>query len=416
MTMRVRLTLLMVGLAMMGLASCDHYVCGTGAEFGASSCTGTTSTGTGSATALVYAVDTAGTLDSYTLNATAATLAATPSYTPPTVPASDGGKGMVVAQGTYLYVGYGDTEQLYAYTIGSTGTLTAVTGSPYSAPFMGNVGGGFGTESMITNPAGTLLFIADLLDEEVWVFQIGTGGALTAATGSPFFVGFGAVNMATDGAGNYLYVTASLSNHTGTEIGAYQIGTGGALMAVTGSPFQYPMFQVAGEPSGKFLIGTTGRNLEINTEDDDNLYVFNITQSSGTTPGSLSAPVAYPTTYSPFSIATQSNTGGNLVYSFSINDTDTAFNSVEGYSIDSSTGALTAVTGSPFASTTAALGSWGQFDQTGAYLFVYSNVDDAGTFTYSLGVNDVASGGALTEPIPAATLATSGFWVATDAP
>ena len=40
MTMRVRAGLmLMAALAMMGLASCGHYICSEGANFGASTCT-----------------------------------------------------------------------------------------------------------------------------------------------------------------------------------------------------------------------------------------------------------------------------------------------------------------------------------------------------------------------------------------
>jgi hypothetical protein len=109
----------------------------------------------------------------------------------------------------------------------------------------------------------------------------------------------------------------------------------------------------------------------------------------------------------------QSNTGGSLLYSFSFNDTATGFNGVEGYEI-SSTGALTAVAGSPFSNV--AEGTWGQFDQSGAYLFVWGTFFDEGSNAQvtQLGPNDVGSGGLLTEPIPLLTLPNSGFWVVTD--
>jgi hypothetical protein len=130
-------------------------------------------------------------------------------------------------------------------------------------------------------------------------------------------------------------------------------------------------------------------------------------------------PVAgspFTTTYSPFAIAVQPNSGGNLVYSFSINATDTGFNPIEGYQLSSSTGALTALSGSPFSNLSD--GSWAQFDQSGQFLFPHSVVVDenTGVATTTLGVLDVGSGGILTQPISPVTLANEGFWVVTDAP
>jgi hypothetical protein len=171
------------------------------------------------------------------------------------------------------------------------------------------------------------------------------------------------------------------------------------------------MWQVQGEPTGKYLIGTTGRNADINGADDDNLYVYAISSTGAITPVSGSP---FATQFSPYNIAVQPNSTGNLVYSFSINDTLTGFNGIEGYSIDSTSGALSAVSGSPFTGGT--LGSWGQFDQSGAFLFVYSAVDDNGTFAYTLSPFDVASTGTLTDPISGTSLIDSGFWVVTDPP
>ena len=129
--------------------------------------------------------------------------------------------------------------------------------------------------------------------------------------------------------------------------------------------------------------------------------------------GAIAQVDKVPTQYSPFSIAVQPNTGGNLVYSFSFNDTDTSFNPTEGYSISSS-GTLTRDSGSPFSNI--AEGSWGQFDQSGAFLFDWSSyvVQGTGTVTTQLAPFSVGSGGALTQPIPTLTLATPGFWVVTD--
>jgi hypothetical protein len=174
------------------------------------------------------------------------------------------------------------------------------------------------------------------------------------------------------------------------------------------------MWQVNGEPTGQYLIGTSGNSVVQSGVDDDHLYVFSISQS-GANAGAI-APVTgspFATQYSPFGIAVQSNSNGNLVYSFSFNDAASAFNPIEGYAI-SSTGTLTADTNSPFSGV--AEGSWGQFDQSGAFLFVYSSYinESTGDVVTQLGPIDVGTGGALTQPISTLSLATPGFWVVTD--
>jgi hypothetical protein len=422
--------MLVAGLAVMGLASCGHYICGAG--FGSSTCT---SSGggpggggtTGSATAaFVFVADatgtgTTGTIDGYTLNTTASTLAATPSYTAPATPLNDAGVGLVVAQEKYLYTGYASTESIYAWSIAVDGDLTAI-GNPTAAPFMSLVPVGFGTQGIITNPAGTLLFFSTL-GGQVYIYQIGTGGVLTEVTGSPFTVAFGG-NLATDGLGDYLYITDT-SGHTGSGIAAYVIGTTCAtagstctLTPVSGSPFMgasYAMWQVQGEPTGKYLIGTTGQSIAETGGDNDFLYVFSI--GTGANAGALTQLGSVATGLnSPLEIAVQSNAGGNLVYSFGVESSDLGFNPVDGFSL-SSTGTLTQLSTSPFSN--AAVGDQGQFDQSGAFLFVYGTIlnQSTGTYTSQIGAFDVGTGssaGTLTEPTSTLTLTNGGYFVVTD--
>lgn len=431
---RVLLSLLAL-LTTLVLANCGgSYGCNV--TFGSSTCTpsgsgisgggGTGGTGGGGGggskpTAFAYAADQGGTIDGYALNTTAATFAAISGYTAPLVPTNDGGVGMVIAQEQYLYVGFGATNQIYGWTIGSSGSLTAISGSPFSATFLNQFVGGVGQANMIVNPAGTLLFVSDASLDEIYVFQIGSAGVLTAVTGSPFAcpTGFGTpMNLATDGKGNYLYVVdGDFTTHQGAQIAAFTIGTGnslGVLTPVTGSPFAYQMWQLQGDPTGQFLIGTSGSSAYYTgVTDNANLYVFSITQS-GSNAGAITLLTTQPTAYSPFSIAMQSNTGGNLVYSFGFNDAGTAFNPIEGYTL-STTGGLTAVTNSPFSLPTAE-GTWGQFDQTGSYLFIYASYFDATTNTQvtQIAPLTVGTGGALSQAISPASLKTPGFWTVTD--
>jgi 6-phosphogluconolactonase len=406
MTMRVRAVLtLMTALAMMGLAGCGHYTCSAG--FGASTCTtGTTPPPGGSATAaFVFAVDPAGTIDGLTLNTSAETFAATPSYTSPTnLPQNTSGQGMVVAQGKYLYALYGGTGQIFGFTISTTGGLTPIANSPFSASYLlGSTIGG--TQAMITNPAGTLLFVLAQTQGAVYVYQIQSDGELALA-GSPVFPGFEPENMATDGLGNFLYVT-EIGTQVVPELAGYSINsTTGALTAVSGSPFSFGSFgmeQVEGEPSGLYLIGTTS-----SVVNDPHLYVFNIAQSGTANAGAVTlsgSPFTTPTGSSPVAIAVQPSAGGNLVYSFSVDISGTSYNPIEGYVLSTS-GTLTPVSGSPFTSLSSS-GGWGQFDQSGAFLFVYDST--SGVLTPF----DVGAGGVLTQPI-ATGAGISGFWSVTD--
>ncbi len=410
-------------LPTMWLAGCGHYTCKAG--FGDTTCgTGgsgglSQSGGTTSASAFVYAVDqgatgaTTGTIDGYALITATTSFAPITSYTPPDVPANQGGVGMVVAQGKYLYAGFAGTEQLFAWTISSSGSLTTISGSPYTAAFLNGFIGSVGQDNMITDPTGTYLFISDAITSQIYAYQVGSGGVLTTATGSPLSLptGFTPMNLGTDGLGKYLYVVdGNSSTHTGSRVAAYSIGSGGGLTAVVGSPFGFPMWQVKGEPSGKFMIGTSGKTVVSAGVDDNNLYVFSI----GTT-GTLTQAVQQSTVYAPFSIAVQQNSGGSQVYSFGLNDTDTAFNPVEGYTINGG-GTLVADTGSPF--TGVGTGSWGQLDQSGSLLFVYGSYFDQSTnqITTQIAPISVGSAGVLTQPAGTLTIATPGFWAVTDAP
>jgi 6-phosphogluconolactonase len=425
---------LLAATAALGLTNCGKYNCNSddGFSFSGSTCTtgspssisssGSGSSGSSSASAFVFAIDSDassgtsnGAIAGYSIDGSSATSGPISGFTAPSVPANDGGVGMVIAQKQFLYAGFGTAEQIYGWTIdSSSGALTAISGSPYAASFLNAFGGQAAQDVMITNPAGNLIFIALPLRDEIYAYSIGSGGALTPVAGTPFAVPFGPINLAIDGTGKYLYaVDGNFATHTGTEIEAYSIGSSGALTPVTGSPFVYPMWQLAGEPTGKFLIGTSGNSAASGYSgvDDDNLYVFSISSTGAIAPVSGSP---FKTVYSPFSIAVSQNSGGNLIYSFSFNDSATAFNAVEGYQI-SSTGTLSADAGSPFTGLGVdAGGSWGQFDQSGSLLMSYAvYVNDTNETVTQISPLSVA-GGALTQTLSALDLTTPGFWAVTD--
>lgn len=420
MTMRVRATLMLIAaVAMMALASCDHYNCSSGADLG-SGCTasapGLGSGGTSSAaTAFAYNIVQTGTLNGISFSSTGSTLANISGFTAPTVPTSDPSSELVIAQKQYLYGIFPDTQLLYAWTIdASTGDLMPVTNSPFSVAGLGGMilnDTGVNLTGVVVNPTGTLLFIADAGNGEILPYQIGTGGALTAG---PTISTVGAVqpwNLAIDGLGKYLYVTEGIEGNGG-HVAAYSINQSTGALTLVASALPYNIWELQGEPTGQYMIGISGNSLALTGIADPNIYVFSI-QQSGTTAGTLTevagSPFATTSGNSPANIAVQpSSSNGSYVYSFSVSSS--GYNPIEGYALNTTSGALTAVTGSPFTGLTPS--PWGQFDQSGDYLFIYSNLDDTAP---ELGVLNFTSGtGALTESATTLQLATGGYFAVTD--
>jgi hypothetical protein len=423
MTMKLRILLILtLALSQLFWSSCGHYSCTD--TFSANNCStggggGGIGTGGGgggggssAASAFAFAIDqTLGSIDGYTLTAGTGTFQATTGYVGPTIPTGDPGVGVVVVQKKFLYAVFGPENLIYGWSISSSGTLSTLSGFPVSVPLSGTIPiANYHQVSVITNPAGTLLFIAQALLNQILVFQVSSTGSLTE--GPPVSTGADSpINLGMDGVGDYLYVTEdpNLSTHTATKTAAYVVGATGTLTAVPGSPFAFPMWQVQGDLSGQYLIGISGNSTAISGVDDDHIYVFAITQT-GASAGAITAVGSpFATTYSPFNLAV--NPVGEFAYTFSLNPSDTGNNPTEAFALNQGTGALSVVPGSPFSNLYA--GGNGQFEQSGAYLFSHSGDLSLAT-SVQLGALVTSSTGALTQPFSNVLLSTSGYWAVTD--
>jgi len=165
------------------------------------------------------------------------------------------------------------TPAAYVFAINSDGTLTAggsvplSTGSPYRLVIAPNnslayVSLGTGGVAILTfnattgvltntnqilkpkqalgadqgltvNPTSTYLYVAETGVNGVRVLSIGTNGALTELTGSPYSTGTGPSAVFIDSTGSYLYVT----NRAANSVSAFLASSSGALTAISGSPF-----------------------------------------------------------------------------------------------------------------------------------------------------------------------------------
>jgi 6-phosphogluconolactonase (cycloisomerase 2 family) len=189
--------------------------------------------------------------------------------------------------GKFLYTA--NDNQITGYAIASNGALTPVPGSPVTArspinnPDKGPTGLGIAVD-----PQAHFVFAPDFQSNNIWVYSIGSDGSLTPVSGSPFALG-GLGGVATvDPTGRFLYVTG------GPTVGAFKIGSDGSLTPVAGSPFDNgpfraggaPVFQAITDPQGKFLLLADTENSEIT--------VFSIDQSTGALTNVSGSPFKVP--------------------------------------------------------------------------------------------------------------------------
>ena len=167
----------------------------------------------------------------------------------------------------YVALGTGGTDILTFAS--STGALTKT--SLILKPKQ-NLGA---DQALAVDPGSKFLFVAETGVNGVRVLSIGTNGALTEATGSPYATGSAVTSVLVDSTGSYVYVANSGSNN----ISAFLLSATGALTAISGSPF---------------TTGTSPASLAEDTSDafiavacsggSPDMQVFTI---STTTPGAL---------------------------------------------------------------------------------------------------------------------------------
>jgi 6-phosphogluconolactonase (cycloisomerase 2 family) len=125
----------------------------------------------------------------------------------------------------------GVSSSITAYTVSTTGKLSAISGSPYTLSSL--------PTAMAITPGNTFLYVA--YAEGILGYSIGTNGVLTALNSGAAVstAQLLPLSMQVDSTGTYLLAASEDLSTTLPEIGVYQIDTAtGALTAVTGSPLE----------------------------------------------------------------------------------------------------------------------------------------------------------------------------------
>ncbi len=154
-------------------------------------------------------------------------------YWPLNLPSSIGNPADVIVptavtfSGSYLYVAAYDATTatkagyIFAYTVGSTGALAPVTGSPFAAGRQPSSLSAFATSTGST-VTPLYLYAADATANKVLGYSISATGALTALSGSPYAAGNAPSAIVADPNYNFVYV----ANSTDDNVTAYSASSG----------------------------------------------------------------------------------------------------------------------------------------------------------------------------------------------
>ena len=138
---------------------------------------------------------------------------------------------------------------VFGYAVGSCGALTAATNSPYQA--------GVKPSALVADPTNRFVYVTDYASSQMIGYSILDGSTLSFLTNGPYKTGNEPSAIVIDPRGKFLYLTNQLDN----TVGAYSIdlptGTPTITVNVTGSPLDstdtQPVAIVVDPALGRFV-------------------------------------------------------------------------------------------------------------------------------------------------------------------
>jgi 6-phosphogluconolactonase len=253
------------------------------------------------------------------------------------------------AAGTYLYVLTGTTTAtLTEYSLSSSGTIGSAVATetlsipgytgdltvPTAVTVLPNNNAVYATvyDKSAYNPGGTATSNAN----PGWVFgfAVGSGGALTPTSGSPYQAGVKPSALTADPTDRFVYVTDYASN----ELIGYTIQSGNVLNYLVNGPFK-----TGNEPSS-IVVDPRGIYIYLSNALDSTVSAYSIALPSGT-PSAIvntTSSTIYATDTQPDSIVVEP-AEGRYVYTANY-----LGNTISGFRLNPNTGALTATEATPY--------------------------------------------------------------------
>ena len=169
----------------------------------------------------------------------------------------------------FLYVSNGAAGNISAFAIGTGGALTELSGSPFS------LGAGATAAGLAIDPKGQFLYAADSANNKIASFNV-AGGPL--ATVGSFPAGTKPVAVAVDSTSTFVYSANQGSN----DVSAFKAASG-ALTQVAGSPYLVQPTGSIGTPQPIFLtVDVSNTFLYVANFGSSSISAFGIKSSDGT--------------------------------------------------------------------------------------------------------------------------------------
>jgi 6-phosphogluconolactonase len=173
----------------------------------------------------------------------------------------------------------------------------------------------------------------------IFGFQVGSGGVLTALPGSPYAAGTQPSGIAGDSTGSYLYVTdVAGADVLGYSIASSSAANPGALTTLSGSPFP------AGNQPSAIVVDPAYPYAYVVNAEDATIQAYSIANGELTNLGGSSTPVSYGTGSQPVAVGIDPSTER---FVFTANFLS---NTVSGFELNPTGGNLVESQFSPFAS------------------------------------------------------------------
>jgi len=177
---------------------------------------------------------------------------------------------------------------LFGYSVGSSGALTAVAGSPYQA--------GVKPSALATDPTSRFIFITDYASNELIGYTVLSTDVLSFMINGPFKTGNEPTAITVDPRGIYMYVTNSLDNTVSSYSISLTTGTPSTIVgsgSTAGNTTDTDPVSVTIEPSlGRYVY--TANHL------GNSLSGFKLNPDTGALTSNLATP--YPTGAYPMAV------------------------------------------------------------------------------------------------------------------
>jgi 6-phosphogluconolactonase (cycloisomerase 2 family) len=178
---------------------------------------------------------------------------------------------------------------VFAYTVGTGGTLTSPSGSPYKA--------GVKPSALVSDPTNRFVYVTDFASNELIGYTVQGGSALDFLINGPFRTGNEPNAIAIDPRGIYLYVTNELDSTVTAYVISLSTGTPSAAVNTTGS--QVNLTDTT--PVAVVVDPALGRYVYTANQQGNSVSGFQLNPTTGALQPAVSTP--YPTGDKPTAIA-----------------------------------------------------------------------------------------------------------------